>query len=79
MGQLLRSDAPASVGAIESVLHSWLMEGVHRLRTSHPTLALELTVETSPVLVDQLARSEAVAAKAEFERKVPKIAYVTRL
>jgi DNA-binding transcriptional LysR family regulator len=44
------------VGAIESVLHSWLMEGVHRLRATHPALALELTVETSPVLVDQLAR-----------------------
>jgi len=44
------------VGAIESVLHSWLMEGVHRLRAAHPALALELTVETSPVLVDQLAR-----------------------
>jgi DNA-binding transcriptional LysR family regulator len=44
------------VGAIESVLHSWLMAGVHALRAAHPTLALELTVETSPVLVDQLAR-----------------------
>ncbi|MBE7419035.1 MAG: LysR family transcriptional regulator [Ideonella sp.] len=44
------------VGAIESVLHSWLMEGVQRLRRAHPALALELTVETSPVLVDQLAR-----------------------
>lgn len=44
------------VGAIESVLHSWLMDGVQRLRGAHPALALELTVETSPVLVDQLAR-----------------------
>jgi DNA-binding transcriptional LysR family regulator len=44
------------VGAIESVLHSWLLDGVRALRGAHPTLALELTVETSPVLVDQLAR-----------------------
>ena len=44
------------VGAIESVLHSWLMDWVQALRASHPQLALELAVETSPVLVDQLER-----------------------
>jgi DNA-binding transcriptional LysR family regulator len=44
------------VGAIESVLHSWLMDGVRGLRAAHPALALELTVETSPILVNQLAR-----------------------
>jgi DNA-binding transcriptional LysR family regulator len=44
------------VGAIESVLHSWLMDWVRGLRQTHPTLALELAVETSPVLVDQLVR-----------------------
>ena len=44
------------VGAIESVLHSWLLDWVHALRAAQPALALELTVETSPVLLDQLSR-----------------------
>jgi DNA-binding transcriptional LysR family regulator len=44
------------VGAIESVLHSWLLDWVRALRVAHPALALELTVETSPVLLDQLLR-----------------------
>lgn len=44
------------VGAIESVVHSWLIDWVRETRQRHPTLALELTVETSPVLVDQLQR-----------------------
>lgn len=44
------------VGAIESVVHSWLIDWVRQTREQHPALALELTVETSPVLVDQLQR-----------------------
>ena len=44
------------VGAFESALHSWLMDWVRALREQQPSLSLELTVETSPVLVDQLAR-----------------------
>ena len=44
------------VGAIESVLHSWLMDWVRALHAAHPALALELTVETSPILVDQVVR-----------------------
>ncbi len=44
------------VGAIESVLHSWLLDWVRALRSAEPLLALELTVETTPVLNDQLAR-----------------------
>jgi hypothetical protein len=44
------------VGAIESVLHSWLLDWVRALRAAQPGLALELTVETSPVLLDQLSR-----------------------
>jgi DNA-binding transcriptional LysR family regulator len=44
------------VGAIESVLHSWLIDWVRSTRERHPQLALELTVETSPVIVDQLQR-----------------------
>ena len=44
------------VGAFESALHSWLMDWVRQLHAAQPEMALELTVETSPVLVDQLAR-----------------------
>ena len=44
------------VGAFESALHSWLMDWVRQLHEAQPGMALELTVETSPVLVDQLAR-----------------------
>ena len=44
------------LGAYESALHSWLMEWVAQLHASQPGMALELTVETSPVLIDQLAR-----------------------
>jgi DNA-binding transcriptional LysR family regulator len=44
------------VGAIESVLHSWLIEWVQALRREQPGLELELTVETTPVLMDQMRR-----------------------
>ncbi|CAG1012561.1 HTH-type transcriptional regulator BenM [Burkholderiales bacterium] len=44
------------IGAIESVLHSWLMPWIGRLRADHPSLELELTVETTPVLLDQIRR-----------------------
>jgi DNA-binding transcriptional LysR family regulator len=44
------------VGAIESVLHSWLIDWLQDMRQRHPALSLELTVETSPILVDQLKR-----------------------
>ena len=44
------------VGAIESVLHSWLIPWIQQLRAEHPALELELTVETTPVLIDQLRR-----------------------
>ena len=44
------------LGAFESALHSWLMEWVARLHASQPGMAMELTVETSPVLIDQLSR-----------------------
>jgi DNA-binding transcriptional LysR family regulator len=44
------------LGTFESALHSWLMDWVRSLHEQHPALALELTVETSPVLVDQIAR-----------------------
>lgn len=47
------------LGAIESVVHSWLVEWVQSLRRAHPALELALTVETSPLLVDQLQRGAA--------------------
>jgi DNA-binding transcriptional LysR family regulator len=44
------------IGAIESVLHSWLIDWVHHMRAGNPDFELELTVETTPVLVDQIQR-----------------------
>lgn len=44
------------IGAIESVVHSWLTEWLQKMRETHPDFELELTVETSPVLVDQVRR-----------------------
>ena len=54
------SGAPLAVsmriGAIESVLHSWLIPWIEKLRSDHPALELELTVETTPILVEQVQR-----------------------
>jgi DNA-binding transcriptional LysR family regulator len=47
------------VGVIESVLHSWLIDWVQALRRAHPGLELELTVETTPVLLDHMRRGAA--------------------
>jgi DNA-binding transcriptional LysR family regulator len=44
------------IGVIESVLHSWLIDWVRHMRRTNPDLELELTVETTPVLVDQIQR-----------------------
>ena len=44
------------IGAIESVLHSWLIPWLEKLRADHAGLALELTVETTPILMDQIQR-----------------------
>jgi DNA-binding transcriptional LysR family regulator len=44
------------IGAIESVLHSWLIPWLEKLRSDHPGLELELTVETTPILIDQIQR-----------------------
>jgi DNA-binding transcriptional LysR family regulator len=44
------------LGVIESVLHSWLIEWVQHMRRENPDFELELTVETTPVLVDQVKR-----------------------
>lgn len=48
--------ASLRLGAIESVLHSWLIPWIERLRAEQPGLELELTVETTPVLMDQVRR-----------------------
>ena len=44
------------VGAIESVLHTWLIPMLQHLRSVHPNLQLELTVEITPVLVEAVKR-----------------------
>ena len=44
------------IGVIESVLHSWLIDWLQGLRRDHPALELALTVETTPVLRDQMKR-----------------------
>jgi DNA-binding transcriptional LysR family regulator len=44
------------IGAIESVLHSWLIPLVEMLRERNPALEFELTVETTPVLTEQIRR-----------------------
>jgi DNA-binding transcriptional LysR family regulator len=47
------------IGVIESVLHSWLIEWLQALRSEHPALELALTVETTPVLLEQMKRGTA--------------------
>jgi DNA-binding transcriptional LysR family regulator len=44
------------IGAIESVLHSWLIPWLEQLRLDHPSLELDLTVETTPILNEQIQR-----------------------
>ncbi|MCZ2498268.1 LysR family transcriptional regulator [Xylophilus sp. Kf1] len=44
------------LGAIESVLHSWLIPMVERLRSEYEGLEFQLSVETTPVLLDQARR-----------------------
>jgi len=56
MGSGLAMAASLRIGAIESVLHSWLIPWIEKLRLEQPGLELELTVETTPVLMDQVQR-----------------------
>ncbi len=44
------------LGAIESVLHSWLIGWIRHMRKEQHGLELELTVETTPLLLDQVQR-----------------------
>jgi DNA-binding transcriptional LysR family regulator len=48
--QLLR------IGAVESALHTWLIPLLEHLRSQHPNLELELTVEITPVLLEAVKR-----------------------
>lgn len=56
MGSGMALAASLRIGAIESVLHSWLIPWIEQLRVEQPALELELTVETTPVLMDQVQR-----------------------
>lgn len=56
MGSALSRALSLRLGAIESVLHSWLIEWVQHMRATQPGFELELTVETTPVLVEQVRR-----------------------
>ena len=56
MGSDQAMAASLRIGAIESVLHSWLIPWIETLRSEQPGLELELTVETTPVLMDQVQR-----------------------
>src|SRR5204863_3678150 len=44
------------IGAIESVLHSWLIDWVPHMRAGNPAFALAPTADTTPLLVDQIRR-----------------------
>lgn len=44
------------IGGIETALHTWLIPMIDLLKKSNPLLELELTIETTPVLVEQLRR-----------------------
>jgi DNA-binding transcriptional LysR family regulator len=56
MGTGHASVAHLRIGAIESVLHFWLIPWLERLRIDHQALEIELSVETTPVLIDQVQR-----------------------
>ncbi len=56
MGAVQGRTLSLRLGAIESVLHSWLIPMVERLRTEYEGLEFQLNVETTPVLLDQAQR-----------------------
>jgi DNA-binding transcriptional LysR family regulator len=56
MGSTQQMAVAMRIGAIESVLHSWLIPWLEKLRADHPGLELELTVETTPILMELVAR-----------------------
>jgi DNA-binding transcriptional LysR family regulator len=56
MGEGSSSSITLRIRAIESVVHGWLTEWLKTLQDAHPHFQLELTVESSPVLVEQVSR-----------------------
>ena len=56
MGSTQQMAVSMRIGAIESVLHSWLIPWLEKLRADHRGLELELTVETTPILMDLVQR-----------------------
>lgn len=56
MGSGVAVPVSMRIGAIESVLHSWLIPWLEQLRSEQPGLELELTVETTPILTEQIQR-----------------------
>ena len=56
MGSAQQMAVAMRIGAIESVLHSWLIPWLEKLRADHPGLELELTVETTPILMELVTR-----------------------
>ena len=56
MGTGATQAVPLRLGAIESVLLSWLIPWIEALRVERPELELELTVETTPLLLEQMKR-----------------------
>lgn len=56
MGAGIEVPVSIRIGAIESVLHSWLIPWLEQLRQEQPGLALDLTVETTPILMEQIQR-----------------------
>ena len=56
MGSGRATVAHLRIGAIESVLHSWLIPWLEKLRGDNQELEIELSVETTPVLIDQVQR-----------------------
>jgi DNA-binding transcriptional LysR family regulator len=56
MGADTQRTVTLRIGVIESVLHSWLIDWVQHMRSNSPDFELELTVETTPVLLDLVKR-----------------------
>jgi DNA-binding transcriptional LysR family regulator len=54
----VREPAKLRIGAIESVLHSWLVPWIEGLRELRPKVELELTVESSSALVNHVERGK---------------------
>lgn len=55
-GMSVAAPVTLRIGSIESVLHSWLMPWIEKLRAELPLLELELSVETTPMLQELIRR-----------------------